>query len=135
MRFADAMSDWPAVGTRVVVWTERPPSKTPREPHETIVDHVAGRTFTVSGLDATFNRSIGRSKPVRRSAGAFGTETYVAVDADSDRAREVLGLEAHRQLEDEAVQEVRTWLTDRSADARRAALNALTALNAQNSET
>jgi hypothetical protein len=74
-----------------VVWSERPPSPTPRDPHESTVDHVAGRTITVAGLDATFNRSTGRSKPVPRGPGAFAFKTYVAVDLDSERAHEVLG--------------------------------------------
>ena len=53
------VSEWPTHGERVLVWSERPPSSTPRDPHETTVDHVAGRTFTVASLDATFNRSHG----------------------------------------------------------------------------
>src|ERR1700712_3379016 len=67
------------------------PSPTPRDPHESTVDHVAGRTFTVAGHDATFNRSTGRSKPVPRGPGAFAYETYMAVDLGSERAHEVLG--------------------------------------------
>jgi hypothetical protein len=84
------VSEWPANGSRVVVWSDRSPSRTPREPHEATVDHVAGLTFTVAGVDATFNRSTGRSKPVRRGSGALASETYVAVDVDSERARDVL---------------------------------------------
>ena len=42
------VSEWPTAGTRVLVWSERPPSSTPREPREATVDHVAGRTFTVA---------------------------------------------------------------------------------------
>ncbi|MFC5061969.1 hypothetical protein [Actinomycetospora atypica] len=119
------MTDWPTIGTRVVVWFERVPSKTPREPYEVIVDHVAGRSFTIEGLDATFNRSTARSKPVRRTPGAFGTDTYVAVDADSDRAREVLGDALRNDREAEADAAVRAWLAERSDQARRLAIAAL----------
>lgn len=123
------VSDWPTTGTRVVVWTERPPSSAPRDPHGSTVDHVAGRTFTVSGLDATFNRSTGRSKPVRRGPGAFASETYVAVDADSERARDVLGAAARRDRDAEATQAVHAWLADRSPASRQAAIRALRALD------
>jgi hypothetical protein len=95
------VSEWPTVGARVVVWSERPPSSTPRDPYEGAVDHVAGRTFTVAGLEATFSRSTGRSKPSRHGAGAFGIETYVAVDADSGRARQVLHTTARRDRRDQ----------------------------------
>ena len=113
----------------MVVWLERVPSRAPREPHEAVVDHVAGRSFTVEGLDATFNRSTGRSKPVRRTPGAFGTDTYVAVDADSDRARAVLGdaLRSDRAADADAA--VRAWLAERSEQARRRAIEALEALD------
>jgi hypothetical protein len=66
------------------------------------VEHVVGRTFTVAGLDATVTRSTGRSEPVRRAAGAFGSVTYVAVAAGSGRARDVLGTAARRDREAEA---------------------------------
>ena len=112
-------------GTRVVVWAERVPSRTPRDPHEATVDHVAGRTFTVEGLDAVFNRSTGRSKPVRRGPGAFGTDTYVAVDADGDRGREVLGSAARSELVAEAETAVRAWLAAHTEENRQAALDAL----------
>jgi hypothetical protein len=105
------VSQWPTVGARVVVWFERPPSSTPREPHEGAVDHVVGRTFTVAGLEATFNCSSGRSKPVRHGAGAFGSETYVAVDADSERAHQVLDTAARRDRDAEATRAVHAWLT------------------------
>lgn len=123
------MTDWPAIGSRVVVWFERVPSKTPREPHEAVVDHVAGRSFTVDGLDATFNRSTGRSKPVRRTPGAFGTDTYVAVDADGDRAREVLGNALRSDREADADAAVRAWLVERSDETRRRAITALEAID------
>jgi hypothetical protein len=110
------------------VWSERPPSSTPREPREATVDHVAGRTFTVAGIEATFNRSTGRSKPVRRGAGAFASDTYVAVDADSDRARRVLGAATRRDRDADAARAVHTWLADRSGPNLRAAIDALTAL-------
>ncbi len=123
-----AVSEWPTAGTRVLVWSERPPSSTPREPREATVDHVAGRTFTVAGIEATFNRSTGRSKPVRRGAGAFASDTYVAVDADSDRARRVLGAATRRDRDADAARAVHTWLADRSGANLRAAIDALTAL-------
>ena len=125
------MTDWPAIGSRVVVWFERVPSKTPREPYEAVVDHVAGRSFTVEGLDATFNRSTGRSKPVRRTPGAFGSDTYVAVAVDSDRGREVLGDALRSDREADADSAVRAWLADRSDQARRRAITALEALDEQ----
>jgi hypothetical protein len=125
----EQMSDWPISGTRVVVWSERPPSSTPREPLESTVDHVAGRTFTVTGIDATFNRSTGRSKPVRRGAGAFASETYVAVDAESERARDVVGASTRRDRDDDARRAVQAWLADRSPANRRAAIDALEALD------
>ena len=125
----DEVSDWPATGTRVVVWSERAPSSAARDPHESTVDHVAGRTFTVTGLDATFNRSTGRSRPVRRGPGAFASDTYVAVDADSERAREVLGAALRRNRDAEATRAVHAWLADRSVENRRAAVRALTALD------
>jgi hypothetical protein len=124
----DVVSDWPTIGARVLVWSERPPSSKPRDPHESTVDHVAGRTFTVTGVDATFNRSIGRSNTVRRGAGAFASETYVAVDADSDRARQVLGAAVRQDRDAEASRAVHAWLADRSPANRRAAIAALTAL-------
>jgi hypothetical protein len=114
--------EWPAAGARVVVWSERPPSPTPRDPHESIVDHVAGRTFTVAGHDATFNRSTGRSKPVPRGPGAFAFETYVAVDLGSERAHEVLGAADRRDREAEATRAVQAWLGDRSSANRHAAI-------------
>ena len=123
------MTDWPAIGSRVVVWFERVPSKSPREPHEAVVDHVAGRSFTVEGLDATFNRSTGRSRPVRRTPGAFGTDTYVAVDAASDRAREVLGNALRSDQEADADAAVRAWLVERSDQTRRRAIAALEAID------
>jgi hypothetical protein len=113
----------------VVVWSERPPSASPREPHEATVDHVAGRTFTLTGLDAVFNRSTGRSKPIRRGPGAFGTDTYVAVDAGSERAREVLGAAELRDRTADATRAVNAWLADRSLANRRAAIEALQALD------
>lgn len=122
------MADWPIQGDRVVVWTERTPSPTPRDPHEATVDHVAGRTFTVTGIDAVFNRSTGRSKPVRR-AGAFGSVTYVAVAADSDRARAVLGAAEQHDREAEATRAVYAWLADRSGENRRAVIEAMLALD------
>ena len=122
------MSDWPTTGTRVLVWSERPPSSKPRDPHESTVDHVAGRTFTVTGIDATFNRSTGRSHTVRRGAGAFASETYVAVDADSDRAGQVLGAAVQQDRDAEASRAVHAWLAERSPANRRAAIDALTAL-------
>ena len=112
----------------MVVWSERTPSRTPREPREAVVDHVAGRTFTVSGIDAAFNRSTGRSKPVRRGSGAFGADTYVAVDADSERAREVLGAAELQDRTANATRAVQAWLADGSASNRRAAIEALQAL-------
>jgi hypothetical protein len=57
---------------------------------------------TVAGHDATFNRSTGRSKPVRRGPGALAFETYVAVDLGSERAHEVLGAADRRNREAEA---------------------------------
>ena len=114
------MSEWPTVGAWVVVWSERPPSRTPREPYEGTVDHVAGRIFTVAGLEASFNRSTGRSKPVRHGAAAFGTETYVAVDADSDRAHQVLDTAARRDRDTDAIRAVHAWLAERSTANRRA---------------
>jgi hypothetical protein len=36
------VSEWPATGSWVVVWSERSPSRSSREPHEATVDHVAG---------------------------------------------------------------------------------------------
>jgi hypothetical protein len=123
------VSEWPSTGTRVIVWSERPPSSAAREPHESTVDHVAGRTFTVTGIDATFNRSTGRSKPVRRGVGAFASETYVAVDAASDRARDVLGSAARRDRDAEATRAVHAWLARRNPENRRAAIEALTALD------
>ena len=101
----------------------------PADPREAVVDHVAGMSFTVAGLETTFNRSTGRSKPVRRGPGAFGTDTYVAVDAASDRAREVLGATARRQHETRSVEAVRVWLTERSEPTRRDAIAALAALD------
>lgn len=92
------------------------------------MDHVAGLSITLEGLQTTFNRSTGRSKPVRRSPGAFGTDTYVAVDAAGERAREVLGAAARTEAKTRAVEAVRTWLAEHSEPARRAALEALTAL-------
>jgi hypothetical protein len=112
-----------------VVWSERPPSSTPREPHEGTVDHVAGRTFTVAGLEASFNRSTGRSKPIRHGAGAFGSQTYVAVDADSERARQVLDTAARRDRDTEATRAVHAWLAERSPANRQAAIEALRALD------
>lgn len=123
------MSDWPEQGTRVLVWSERPPSSKPRDPHEATVDHVAGRTFTVAGLDAVFNRSTGRSRTVRRGPGAFATLTYVAVDAGSDRARDVLGAAEQRERDAEASRAVHAWLADRSAENRRAVIDAMRALD------
>jgi hypothetical protein len=123
------VSEWPTVGARVLVWSERPPSSTPRDPHEATVDHVAGRTFTVAGIDATFNRSTGRSKPVKRGSGAFGSETYVAVDVDSERARDIAGTAARRGRDAEATRAVHSWLAERSAHNRQAAIDALQALN------
>lgn len=123
------VSEWPATGTRVVVWSERPPSSTPRDPCESTVDHVAGRTFTVTGIDATFNRSTGRSKPVRHGAGAFASDIYIAVDADSDRGRGVLGAAVRRDRDTEATRAVHAWLADRTSTNRRAAIHALEALD------
>lgn len=123
------MTDWPRIGSRVVVWFERVPSKAPRDPYEAVVDHIAGRSFTVRGLDATFNRSTGRSKPVRRTPGAFGSDTYVAVDASSDRGREVLGAAVRSDREADADAAVRAWLIDRSDEARHRAIDALNALD------
>ena len=123
------MTDWPSQGARVLVWSERPPSPKPRDPYEATVDHVAGRTFTVAGLDATFNRSTGRSHPVRHGPGAFATETFVAVDADSDRACNVLGAATRRDRDAEASRAVHAWLASRSRDNRRAAIAALQALD------
>jgi hypothetical protein len=91
---------------------------------------VAGLTFTVAGVDATFNRSTGRSKPVRRGSGAFASETYVAVDADSERARDVLGAAVRRDREAEAARAVQAWLGDRSSANRHTAIEALRALDA-----
>lgn len=125
------MADWPAPGARVLVWSERPPSSTPRDPHEATVDHVAGRTFTVAGVDATFNRSTGRSKPVRHGAGAFASTTYVAVDAGSKRARDVVGSKERRDRDVEASRAVHAWLADRSRANRQAAIEALQALDDQ----
>ena len=118
-------------GTRVVVWSERVPSRAPRDPHVATVDHVAGRTFTVEGLEAVFNRSTGRSKPVRRGPGAFGTDIYVAVDAESSRGREVLGDAAHGELVTLAETAVRTWLTSHTEQNRQDAVAALQALGEQ----
>jgi hypothetical protein len=123
------VTDWPAVGSRVLVWSERPPSSTPRDPHESTVDHVAGRTFTVVGLDTTFNRSTGRSKPVRRGAGAFASDTYVAVAADSERARAVVGATERRDRDVEANRAVHAWLADRSRENRLALIEAMRALD------
>jgi hypothetical protein len=120
------VSEWPTPGARVVVWAERTPSRAPRE---AVVDHVTGRTFTVAGLEAVFNRSTGRSKPVRRSPGAFGTDMYVAVEADSERARQVLGAADRSERTEEATRAVNTWLADRSESNRRAAIEALQGLD------
>jgi hypothetical protein len=123
------VTEWPAVGDRVVVWTERTPSRTPRGPHEATVDHVAGRTFTVAGIDAVFNRSTGRSKPIKRDPKAYAADTFVAVDAASERAQQVLG---HAELQDRtaaATRAVTAWLADHSAENRRAAVEALKALD------
>ena len=103
------------MGARVVVWTERTPSRSPREPREAVVDHVAGRTFTVAGLEAVFNRSTGRSKPVKRDPKAFASDTYVAVDAGSERACEVLGEAELQARTAAATRAVNMWLTDHSA--------------------
>lgn len=65
---------------------------------------------------------------MRRGPGAFGTDTYVAVDATGERAREVLGAAARTEAETRAVEAVRIWLAERSESAPRAALEALTAL-------
>jgi hypothetical protein len=124
------VSEWPAVGARVVVWSERPPSNTPREPGEGTVDHIVGRTFTVAGLEATFNRSTGRSKPIRHGAGAlFGSQTYVAVDADSERAHQVLDTAARRDRDTEATRAVHAWLAERSGRKPATAIEALHALD------
>lgn len=112
-----------------MVWAERTPSRTPRDPHEAVVDHVAGRTFTVDGLEAVFNRSTGRSKPVKRDPKAFAADTYVAVDADSERAREVLGGAELAGRTGDATRAVNAWLADRSQANRRAAIEALQALD------
>lgn len=125
------MSDWPTSGARVLVWSERPPSSTPRDPREATVDHVAGRTFTVAGIDATFNRSTGRSKPVKHGSGAFASQTYVAVDLDSDRARDVVGAAVRGDRDAEASRAVHAWLADKSPANRRAAVDALQALEEQ----
>jgi hypothetical protein len=125
------VSEWPTHGERVLVWSERPSSSAPRDPHEATVDHVAGRTFTVAGLDASFNRSTGRSKPVRHGSGAFASVTYVAVDADSDRAHDVLGAAVRRDRDTEAARAVHAWLADRSPTNRQAAIDALRALEEQ----
>ena len=93
------------------------------------MDHVVGRTFTVTGLDATFNRSTGRSKPVRLRTGAFGSVTYVAVDADSGRARDVLGTAEQRARDTAANRAVHAWLADRSRENRRAVIDAMQALD------
>jgi hypothetical protein len=71
----------------------------------------------------------GRSKPVRHGAGAFASETFVAVDADSDRAHDVLGTTARRDRDTEASRAVHAWLADRSAENRHAAINALQAID------
>ncbi len=102
---------------------------TPRNLHEATVDHVAGRTFTVTGIDATFNRSTGRSKPVRRGTGAFGSVTYMAIAADSQRARGVVGATEQRDREAKASRAVNAWLADRTPANRRAIIDAMRALD------
>lgn len=104
------------------MWTERTPSRTPCEPREAVVDHVAGRTFTVSGLEAVFNRSTGRSKPVKPDPRAFASDTYVvAVEAGSERAREAFGAAELQDRTAEAARAVNAWLADRTQVNRRAA--------------
>jgi hypothetical protein len=44
----EPVSEWPAVGARVVVWTERTPSRAPREPREAVVDHAAAQGLVKS---------------------------------------------------------------------------------------
>lgn len=117
------------VGDAVVVWLEVPPSRTAREPAERRVDHVGLKSFTVEGLDAVFNRSTGRSKTIR-DRGELSARTFVAVAADSARASEVLGRQRQQTLDEAATRAVQAWLTDRSPGTRRAAIEALHALEA-----
>lgn len=123
------MNGWPEPGSAVVVSSARTPSRTPRDPRPGVVDHVARLSFTVDGLDAVFTRSAGRSEPIRRAAGAFGSDTYVAVDARSDRGRAVLDAGAWTDAESAAVNAVQAWLADRPEPARHTARDALDALD------
>ncbi len=116
---------FPSPGDPVVVWHEVPPSRQPREPHQTVVDHVGPKTFTVAGSDAVFNTSTGRSRTVRTGTGAFRTRTYIAVPANTDRGRAVLGEHRVRGLEDTAVAAIDRWRVDRNANNLRALIEAL----------
>jgi hypothetical protein len=69
--------------------------------------------------------ATGRSKPVGRGAGAFGAHTFIAVDADSDRARDVLAAATRRDRDSERGRAVHAWLAGRSPASRRAAIDAL----------
>ena len=110
-------------GAPVVAWFTIPPSSTPRDPRETVVDHVGSRgDFTVTGVDATF-RPDGHARPVR-GKGAFAP-AWVAVPADSDEARQVLGEARRRAAEDAAVEAVQQWLVTRDQVSLRRAVEAM----------
>lgn len=59
------------------------------DPPEPVVDVIAGRTSRWRGSRQWCVRP-GRNEPIKSDPEAFAADTYLAVDADSERPRDVL---------------------------------------------